>query len=185
LRSYENDEPELLYDDCKIWEACRATSAATTFFDPVRIGPFGQEFADGAVIYNNPVQLVHREAAATWPDRMGDAVLISIGTGSAPDGDFKGNIKKIVEAMKKIVTQTERTANDFFLAHEDMAKQNRLYRFNVSHGLANIGLEEWQEKAKIADATQIYFNRGETRQKVSLCVENMCQPGLQSVAFGK
>ena len=185
LRSYENDEPELLYDCCTIWEACRATSAATTFFDPIKIGPFGQEFADGGVIYNNPVQLLYREASATWPDRMDDAVLVSIGTGSAPGGAFKGNINKIIEAMKQIVTQTERTANDFFLAHEAMTKEGRLYRFNVFHGLADVGLEEWQEKAKIADATKVYLERGETREKVRLCVDNICKPGPQSVALGE
>lgn len=99
LRSYDNGEPELLFDECMIWEACRATSAATTFFDSIKIGPFDQEFADGGVLYNNPVQLVHREASATWSNRMNDSVLINVGTGSAPGGPFEGNIKKIVEAM--------------------------------------------------------------------------------------
>jgi predicted acylesterase/phospholipase RssA len=182
LRSYENDEPELLYDECTIWEACRATSAATTFFDPIKIGPFDQEFADGGVLYNNPVQLVYREASAMWPHRIGNTSLISIGTGSAPGGPFEGNIKKIVEAMKSIVTQTERTANDFFLAHQDMASENRLFRFNVYHGLAEVGLEEWQEKAKIADATQVYLMNGETRVKVRQCIEKICEVGLREIS---
>jgi patatin-like phospholipase/acyl hydrolase len=46
--------PEDSYSDCYTWEACRATSAATTFFDPITIGPMKQSFADGAVAYNNP-----------------------------------------------------------------------------------------------------------------------------------
>jgi predicted acylesterase/phospholipase RssA len=169
LRSYDNGEPELLYDTCKIWEACRATSAATTFFDPIRIGPYNQEFADGGVIYNNPIQLVHREAELTWPGRTADALLVSIGTGSAPGSAFQGNIKNIVEAMKEIVTQTERTADDFFLGHGEMTRQDLLYRFNVYHGLADVGLEEWQEKAKMADATQTYLARGEVRRQTRLC----------------
>ncbi|CZR60142.1 uncharacterized protein PAC_10038 [Phialocephala subalpina] len=166
LRTYENDEPELLYDDCKIWEACRATSAATTFFDPIKIGPFEQEFADGGVIYNNPVELVHREASVTWPGRMEDAMLISIGTGSAPGAAFEGNIKRIVEAMKEIVTQTERTADNFLRSHEIMANRDLYFRFNVYHGLSDVGLEEWKEKAKMADCTQTYLMNGETRRKV-------------------
>ena len=75
---------------------------------------------DGAVFYNNPIQLVHREAASTWPDRISDALLISVGTGSAPGGTFEGNIKDIVEAMAKIVTQTERTVDDFYHGHKSM-----------------------------------------------------------------
>lgn len=63
LRSYPNDySAELLYETCTIWEACRATSATTSFFDPITIGPYDQKFADGAVKYNNPIQLVYREA---------------------------------------------------------------------------------------------------------------------------
>src|SRR5277367_187830 len=140
LHSYDNGEPELLYDTCKIWEACRATSAAKTFFDPITMGPYNQEFADGGAIYNNPIQLVHREAELTWPGRMADALLVSIGTGGAPRRAFQGNIKNIVEAMKDIVTQTERTADDFFLSHAEMASRDLLYRFNVYQGLADVGL---------------------------------------------
>jgi predicted acylesterase/phospholipase RssA len=177
LRSYENDEPELLYDECTIWEACRATSAATTFFDPIKIGPFDQEFADAGVIYNNPIELLHREASAMWPDQMENACIISVGTGSAPGRRFQGNIKNIVEAMKSIVTQTERTANDFFLAHQGMVSDKRLFRFNVYHGLADVGLEEWKEKARIADSTQTYLMNGETRVKVKQCIEKMSEMG--------
>lgn len=173
IRSYDNNEPELLYDDCKIWEACRATSAASTFFDPIKIGPFDQEFADGAIIYNNPIQLVHREAEATWPNRMSNAIVISIGTGSGPGLAFQGNLKNIVQAMKDIVTQTERTADDFYHAHRKMVDEQCLYRFNVYHGLAEVGLEEYKEKAKIADATQTYLTQGETKQKVRACVNQL------------
>jgi predicted acylesterase/phospholipase RssA len=164
----------LLFDECQVWEACRATSAATTFFDPIRIGPYGQEFADGGVIYNNPVGLVHREASATWPDRMDNAMVVSIGTGSSPGGSFRGNIKNIIEAMKSIVTQTERTADDFYRSHDIMAAKNRIFRFNVFHGLADIGLEEWKEKEKMANSTQTYLEKGEVLQKIKLCVGKIC-----------
>ena len=45
-----------------IWEACRATSAAATFFDPVSIGPYGEEFIDGATESNNPIERLLEEA---------------------------------------------------------------------------------------------------------------------------
>lgn len=143
------------------------------FFDPVKIGPYDQEFADGGLICNNPIEIVHREARATWGSRADTAMLISIGTGSAPGGNFQGNIKDIVEAMKNIVTQTERTADDFYRNHESMVTDDRLFRFNVLHGLADIGLAEWQEKAKMADSTQTYLENGETHQKATLCVKRV------------
>jgi predicted acylesterase/phospholipase RssA len=159
---------DVLYNECKIWEAYRATSAATTFFDPITFGKYGQTFVDGEILYNNPIQLVHREAGRVWSDRK--ALLISIGTGGAPGKDFKGNIKAVIESMKEILTQTERTANDFHQSHADMVKENLLFRFNVSRGLANIGLEEYREAGAIADATQTYLENGETGEKLNACI---------------
>ena len=40
---------------CQDWEACRATSAASSFFDPIAIGRYKEEFGDGATGANNPV----------------------------------------------------------------------------------------------------------------------------------
>jgi len=174
LRSYESDLPSLLFEECKIWEACRATSAATTFFDPIRIGPFSQEFVDGGIMYNNPIQLVHREATTLWPKEISGAIYVSIGTGSAPGGAFQGSIKRIVDAMKDIVTQTERTHDDFYHEHSNMVQESRYFRFNVFHGLADVGLEEFNQKAKIADATQSYLSNGETFQKARDCINRLC-----------
>jgi hypothetical protein len=153
-----------------------------TFFDPIKIGKYGQWFADGGVLYNNPVELVHREASTIWPDRMDNATLISIGTGSAPRGAFRGNLKDIVHSMVEIATETEKTNTDFFWAHQAMLKQNRLFRFNVLQGLAEVGLQEWKEKEKIANTTQAYLEKpDDTRPRVNLCVEQICKSGSQSV----
>jgi len=56
IRSYRSgsEEYDELYDICKIWEAARATSAASTFFEPIRIG--NQRYVDGALRYNNPIE---------------------------------------------------------------------------------------------------------------------------------
>jgi len=174
LRSYRNPlMPETLYDSCTIWEACRATSAATTFFEPITIGPHEQELADGAVRYNNPIQQVYREANNLWPQRMPTALLISIGTGSAPGPSFQGSIANIVEAMKQIVTETQNTANNFMLDHGNMVEKDLLFRFNVDQGLADVGLEEYKKRREIADATQAYLYSAETRRKWSKCVPKL------------
>jgi hypothetical protein len=47
---------------CKICEAARATSAASTLFDPIAIGPRGETFVDGALGFNNPIRLLDRES---------------------------------------------------------------------------------------------------------------------------
>lgn len=49
-----------------MWQACRATSAAPTFFDSVAIGPFEEEFVDGGLGKNNPINVLWNEAQDAW-----------------------------------------------------------------------------------------------------------------------
>ena len=51
-----------LFNAARIWEAARATSAASSFFDSIKIGRFGEEFVDGATGFDNPVQYLWNEA---------------------------------------------------------------------------------------------------------------------------
>lgn len=47
LRSYDaEDNMERIYKVCKVWEAVRATTTATTIFDPISIGKYGETFID-------------------------------------------------------------------------------------------------------------------------------------------
>jgi predicted acylesterase/phospholipase RssA len=180
LRSYRNPKmADILFAECKIWEACRATSAATTFFDPITIGKYGQTFIDGAVLYNNPVQLVQREASQLWPGRK--TVMVSVGTGAAPSRSFEGNLLSIVKSMKNIVAQTERTANDFFHANQEMMTERRLFRFNVTSGLEHVKLAEYEEVGAIADATQVYLDLAETCEKLGACVERLSEESGKSM----
>jgi predicted acylesterase/phospholipase RssA len=165
--------PEEPFEDCDTWEACRATSAATTFFDPITIGPMQQTFADGAVAYNNPVSLVYREAKYMWPAQLNDALMISIGTGAAPGPAFEGTAVNIIKAMRQIVTETEKTNNDFLHEHYDMLDTDCLYRFNVLHKLAEVSLEEYKETRKVADATRDYLNDAEMRHKYRKCLSQL------------
>lgn len=79
----------------------------------------------------------------------------------------------MVQALKDIVVQTESAADDFFSDHGKMADSEQLYRFNVYHGLGEIGLEEYKEKRRIADATHAYLTNEETRQRWRRCVQRL------------
>ena len=52
----------------KIWDACRATSAASSFFDLIQInmGKYREESIDGTTGANNSVQEVWNEAKDVW-----------------------------------------------------------------------------------------------------------------------
>ncbi|KFX90066.1 hypothetical protein V490_06669 [Pseudogymnoascus sp. VKM F-3557] len=172
LRTYDYlHASQTLFEECKVWEACRATSAAPTFFDSVAIGPYKQKFIDGGLGYNNPIVKVYDEAQNIWPDRT--VVVTSIGTGEVPGTAFGGNLKKIAESIAKIVTGCDVVAYDFYNANKAMVAEERYFRLSVTHGLGNIGLEEHKHIAEIVDQTQEYLSRGELQTKLKQCIKSL------------
>lgn len=69
--------------EIRIWQAARATSAATRKFKPFRHIPSGHTFIDGGIYYNNPLEIALSENKLLWSQdsaRLPD-VLLSLGTG--------------------------------------------------------------------------------------------------------
>ncbi|KAL6716618.1 hypothetical protein ACLMJK_006186 [Lecanora helva] len=169
LRSYKNPKMADTVPDCAVWQACRATSAAKTFFDSIQIGSYGQMFSDGGLKYNNPVNQVMREARQLWGNER-QIFLLSIGTGDAPGKDIERNIWHIVSTIKDMVTESNKTANEFYYNHNDMVSRSLYHRFNVAQGLADVGLDEYTAFGKIVDASEAYMDRGETNTKLEACI---------------
>ncbi|KFY54352.1 hypothetical protein V497_07790 [Pseudogymnoascus sp. VKM F-4516 (FW-969)] len=180
FRSYDYAGAGLtLFNKCKVWEACRATSASPTFFDPVQIE--GRRFIDGGLGYNNPIFKVYDEARKIWKDRT--IIATSIGTGEAPGTKFNGTRKQIAESIKKIITDCDRIADDFYNLKEDMVKEGRYFRLSVTHGLSNIGLEEHDHIGTITDHTEVYLSKGEPQAKLNLCTEALLQEHGNRISF--
>ncbi|KAG7130945.1 Kinesin light chain 1 like protein [Verticillium longisporum] len=72
LTSYRSPRSTHLLDCTTVWKACCVTSAATTLFDAVTIGSFGEQFVDGALGTNNPI-------SALWT-QVQDATLKELAT---------------------------------------------------------------------------------------------------------
>ena len=176
IRSYENrNDYDNLLRECKIWEAARATSAASTFFEPITIGRYGQKFVDGALRHNNPIEIADLEAGAMFPGE--EKMIVSLGTGVEPPHDVTGNAMKLVETLAHLVTDTEHRNIMFRDSHRAMVDEGRLYRFNVAQGLASVGLEEHKDKDKIAMLTSRYLKNPDTRQSFASCAEVMNKGG--------
>lgn len=126
--------PDRLLRVTKIWEAGRATSAASSFFDPITIGDFGEVFVDGATGANNPIYEVWKEAKGIWPSGLlEDKVkcLVSIGTGIPSLTPLKDNLKDIGDSLVAIATETETTAETFSRDKSELGKKGKYYRFSV------------------------------------------------------
>ncbi|KAI8945925.1 hypothetical protein F4801DRAFT_97997 [Xylaria longipes] len=153
-------------NDCLIWEAARATSAASTFFDPMKIGQ--QSYVDGATGFNNPVETVVEEARAIWPDALSRIEsIVSIGTGVPEPKDFGDDLKGILLTLKAIATETEQTHLRFLKSHEDLGLRGRYFRFNVNKGLIGIGLDDHTKVGTIEAATRFYLDSPETQSTAS------------------
>ncbi|KAI9789028.1 MAG: hypothetical protein M1816_006383 [Peltula sp. TS41687] len=182
IRSYKTKFNDRLLKICKIWEAARATSAASRLFEPITIGDMGQMFVDGALRHNNPIDLIDIESSSVWPQQ--DRLIISIGTGIAPGQAVDGNLMNLVQTLAKIVTDSEERNRIFRSVHQDMVANHRLYRFNVDQGLASVGLEEHKLVNRIANSTDRYLDDPDVMRNIELCAQIMNEGGQRLDLLG-
>ena len=165
-----------LLNTVRVWEACRATSAASSFFDPIAVGRYGEEFVDGATGANNPIWEVWNEAQLVWgPQPLEDRIkcLVSIGTGVPSLKPFQNDIFHIGTTLVAIATETEQTAEKFRRDKTQLDDTGRYCRFNVIRGLEDIGLEESKKRKEIAAATRRYVGLQEISKQMQACVNNI------------
>jgi hypothetical protein len=174
FRSYESSWNDI--DDCPIWQACRATSAAPTFFPPMVIGKPPSAYVDGGLGYNNPIRLLLDEARHIWPRAREIGCIVSIGTGVLTSKDIGKTIKPLFESLEAMATDTERVAREFRedMKHKYGVEQKVYFRFNVQHGLEQVGLEEWKEMDRTKVATQDYAI--EEWSQIEACASQLHKP---------
>ncbi|KAH8881049.1 FabD/lysophospholipase-like protein, partial [Thozetella sp. PMI_491] len=144
LRSYLNPGKELELPGVKLWEAARATSAAPSYFPPIKVGD--TELVDGGLAANNPLGWLWTEVATVFtPGRSTDCFL-SIGTGMASNAalsdlkfsvlDPKGSAKAAMDfgmGLVSAATNSESTNVLFRVLLNEFAPKVRspkYFRFN-------------------------------------------------------
>jgi predicted acylesterase/phospholipase RssA len=112
-----------------------------------------EEFFDGGLRANNPVELVNEEAQDLFPNEP--KIIVSIGTGKAPDPSSGGNLGRLVRALADMATQTEDTANNFKRnnRHEIESGRLQVFRFNVDT-IGDMDLEEWKRPGDLKQKTR-------------------------------
>lgn len=162
-----------------ILDAALATSAATGFFAPVRIG--ARQFVDGGLGANNPVEQMEREASDIWCADTADLMpqvkcFVSVGTGHPGTKAIEDNMFKLLsKTLVRMATETEKTEARFisrWRRHHDL---KRYFRFNVDHGLEDVGLEEYNQQGTMDAATDSYLDHTAQVARVRDCVLNLKQ----------
>ena len=167
-----------MLNNVNMWQAARATSAATTFFDPIEF--CNETFIDGATGANNPIFQLWNEAEDIWGEeddgfRLEDHIrcLVSIGTGLPSMSPFEDDVLHISKTLGEIATNTQREADLFHRHHAKLFQLCRAFRFNVDQGLEGIGLQEASKLNKIITSTRAYLETESTFQNVKKCAENL------------
>ncbi|KAI9753723.1 MAG: hypothetical protein M4579_005014, partial [Chaenotheca gracillima] len=177
LRSY--DLPEESNVRATICEAALATSAATSFFDPVQIG--ARKFVDGGVGANNPVDHVEGEATNIWCPDTGDLkhqlkCFISVGTGVPEKKAIEDSaIKFFSKTLVGLAKETQKTAEIFAARWRQQINEKRYFRFNVHQGLQGVGMAEYDYQGTIEAVTDEYLRDTEQKIRVRDCVQNLKQ----------
>lgn len=135
----------------KIWEACRATSAAPFFFKQMLID--GCWYIDGGVGDNNPSTHAWNEARLLNTSNNSSnkvAALISIGTGMTEPNTKFGGLLGLVKYARKAITETE-TSHKTTRDYAQLANA-QYFRFDVrpirGDGLSKIKLDECKKKKR-------------------------------------
>ncbi|KAI0008902.1 FabD/lysophospholipase-like protein [Xylariaceae sp. FL0662B] len=152
------------FDDIKIWEAARATTAAPGYFKPMKF--FRDEkkimFIDGAMGCNNPAYELVDEATALFGTDCVLGCLVSLGTGfTGPKtiGDRKGWLGKIDLLMnvKKIVTDTENV--HLGLSAQMRSELDTYFRFQLPTGAEGVGLHDYEKLDYLSQLMQDYIEK--------------------------
>ncbi|TEA16817.1 Thioredoxin [Colletotrichum sidae] len=169
LRTYQNTARADPYSSTfEMWEALRATSAASTYFKPHRQGTV--RYLDGAFKSNNPIFEVHHEASDLWPER--EVCMVSIGTGTKPNTPLGGHVVQLARSMTKLATATEGSWVRFHRTHKVLAEQNRLFRFSAP-GVGIVDLGDSKKLGDVAMRTEGYLQETSTARDVAACSEEM------------
>ena len=166
--------------DLKVWEVARATLAGSKFFEPVKLGPFQDEFADGSIGANNPVRELWEEMNNVWPNNKDQFRMVSVGSGVLNNFVSKGDI---MTALRAMATETERTAEWFARDHTYLLKQQKYFRFNAT-GMDDIGITEYSRTAEIASRTRVYLETTEVRLSMSRCARMLAGDHVPDEGLG-
>jgi hypothetical protein len=130
-------------------------------------------YGDGGLHYNNPVRILMDESKRVWDYSTGRRAgfILSLGTGKRSLSTVGDNLIEIIKSLETIITDTEETAEMFAneVADTPAAERPDYFRFNVDHGLENIGLEEWKQSERLSEASSAYLKA--YRREVESCAD--------------
>ena len=173
-----------------IWQAARATTAASSFFKPQKLGsgPTAQTYIDAAIGVNNPVVPLLKEAVQEFGTgrRLGCVVSIGTGTRERKLGRALNGLKNLTQGPRyyvHLINTVKSTATDAEAAHHDLQSKLLLFpgsyfRFNVPEAAEQVKLHHYEKIPELKAMTTKYLANEEVTAQVCEIAE-----GLQTDGF--
>ncbi|RBR26543.1 uncharacterized protein FIESC28_00660 [Fusarium coffeatum] len=123
-------------DEVKWWQILRCATAAPYYYEAKCLGGLGT-FQDGGIAVNNPVCIAVHEATRHSPDMAEPSIVVSLGTGCAPDSNVESSSflsarfpSRLWRALWK--QTSSKTTWDRFLSNQGPGSKTQNFRFDVS-----------------------------------------------------
>ncbi|KAK4105330.1 hypothetical protein N658DRAFT_116040 [Parathielavia hyrcaniae] len=179
-RSFYGDQgTEDVWDEgVKIWEAARATTAASSFFKPQTLGhgDSAQAYIDAAIGVNNPVDYLLTEAVRDFGSARRLGCIVSIGTGTRDVKLERGYLG--IANLFRIIGILKNTATDGQETHRRL--QSRLspfpgsyYRFTVPDVAKQVGLHHYKKMPLLKASTAEYLAEPEVNRQIYQIAEGL------------
>lgn len=193
--------------DITIWEAARATTAASSFFKPqvLGTGSKAREYIDAAIGNNNPLEHLLKEAVNELGSGKRLGCIVSIGTGTR---DLKleraltgvrnwfgapSYYKDLLRTLKNMATSGEDTHQQLY--DRFLPFPGSYYRFNVPSAAEEVELHKYQKLSTLKSLTASYLDKEDVAKQIrqlagalssdqfdhGLTLGHICMPGTSSV----
>jgi predicted acylesterase/phospholipase RssA len=177
-----------------IWQVARATSAAPTYFLPIKIDAV--LYGDGGTGWNNPAKEAIEEARKIWPGRP-IGILVSIGTGLEEALQLNDTSKKLPKVVESLLRNTSpghafklavaeyavKCVTSCELIHREVAErcereilEGNYFRLNVPQGMSTIGLDEWEKLGTMIALTNRYMEHADQKKEKRRIAELLRMP---------
>jgi predicted acylesterase/phospholipase RssA len=156
---------------CTIWEACRATSAASLYFPSITIN--GRTYWDGGMNSNNPILQVIEEAKSEFGDGRAFQAIVSIGTGKGPIADPSSHVLGVVNYAIKRMADTQQKHTEFVSRYPDL--QEQYFRFNEENELYKIDLADWKKLGEVERLANEYIASVAGRKLINSCARKLAR----------
>ncbi|KAL1887724.1 hypothetical protein Cpir12675_006438 [Ceratocystis pirilliformis] len=144
------------FSGCTVLDVAKAVSAANYLSSLITLGKDNEVFIGAECGYNNPCEILIKEAEKQFPNR--ELIILSIGTGITKVVEISNESDSLDDALAKIAASSMATATRLRNKYHDSPIY---HRFDVENGLRDTNPKIVQGAAQISAHSRNYIQENE------------------------